>query len=143
MWSHVAKQMLVPGGLGQKREDWVEHHHQFGSQLRQQFESTKDLGVRAHAMAGRHQMDTNPGVEAQERHVNSRWETGPRAHRVSLEATRKEARMNKRWEVIQQWERDTEDSAVPVAEKLDWDDASNDDEDDPDELLRELENDLC
>jgi hypothetical protein len=28
MWKHVKYQMGFPGGLGEKREDWVEHQHQ-------------------------------------------------------------------------------------------------------------------
>ena len=51
MWSHVVDGMRLPGGLGQKREDWVEHHHQITSRERMQFVKTNDLVVRAHAMS--------------------------------------------------------------------------------------------
>ena len=56
MWKHAARQIGFPGGLGQKREDWVEHGHQITAQLRQHFRTTKDKGVRADAMTRlRHQ----------------------------------------------------------------------------------------
>ena len=42
MWRHVAAQMEFPGGLGQKREDWVEHHHQITCKERVQFGKTND-----------------------------------------------------------------------------------------------------
>ena len=34
MWWHVAIAMELPGGLGKKREDWLEKQHQEGSLLR-------------------------------------------------------------------------------------------------------------
>jgi hypothetical protein len=33
-WKHVKHQMEFPGGLGEKREDWVENQHQITRQLR-------------------------------------------------------------------------------------------------------------
>ena len=51
MWKHVKYQMGFPGGLGEKREDWVEHQHQITRRLRTQFNSTKDINVRTDAMA--------------------------------------------------------------------------------------------
>ena len=63
MWRHVAKQMELPGGLGKKREDWVEHYHQITNRQRIQFRTTKDKEVRALAMARSMQQYTNPEVE--------------------------------------------------------------------------------
>ena len=34
MWVHIAIVVVVPGGLGKKREDWIEKGHQYGSELR-------------------------------------------------------------------------------------------------------------
>ena len=51
MWRHVADQMECPGGLVQKREDWVEHRHQITCKERVQFGKTNDKDVCAHAMA--------------------------------------------------------------------------------------------
>ena len=50
MWKHTKVQMKFPGpgGLGQKREDWVEHQHQIASRDREQFSKTKDREVREH-----------------------------------------------------------------------------------------------
>ena len=83
MWKHVEVQMKLPGGLGKKREDWVEHHHQITSKERVQFRTTKDKDVRAKAMAGRHQQNTDPAVEAWQLAVDVKACKGPRKWRRS------------------------------------------------------------
>ena len=45
MWSHVVDGMMMPGGLEQNREDWVEHHHHIMSRERVQFGNTNDPAV--------------------------------------------------------------------------------------------------
>ena len=42
MWKHVAVQMKVPGGLGQKMEDWLELQHQGGMSSRVQYRTMGD-----------------------------------------------------------------------------------------------------
>lgn len=43
MWRHVARQMQLTGGLGYKREDWVEKGHQTSSQTREQHRHNVDV----------------------------------------------------------------------------------------------------
>ena len=43
MWKHVEWQMnLLPGGLGDKMEDWVELMHQLGMRQRRRLRMVKD-----------------------------------------------------------------------------------------------------
>ena len=63
MWKHVAVQMKVAGGLGHKREDWVEHQHQTGSRERDQHRRTKHNMTRAVFMEKMRQEKSNPKVE--------------------------------------------------------------------------------
>jgi hypothetical protein len=50
MLRHVQWQMKnLPGGLGDKMEDWVERLHQWGIRLRRRFRTVQDPLVRAHA----------------------------------------------------------------------------------------------
>ena len=45
-WRHIENQMrLVPGGLGEKGEDWVELQHQRGSRDRKRFSTIKDIDL--------------------------------------------------------------------------------------------------
>lgn len=70
MWKHVKHQ--IPGGLGDKREDWVEHQHQITRRLRIQFRTTKDIDMRADAMARLHQQQTDPEVIAYTRKLSKK-----------------------------------------------------------------------
>jgi hypothetical protein len=48
MLCHAADQMRnIPGGLGEKMEDWVELMHQIVNRARIRFRTTKDLEARA------------------------------------------------------------------------------------------------
>jgi len=48
MLCHVYDQMKnIPGGLGEKMEDWVELMHQIGARARRRFRTTKDVQMRA------------------------------------------------------------------------------------------------
>ena len=63
MWKHVEWQMIIiPGGLGDKMEDWVELQHQWGMRLRRQLRMVKDPLVRANARAKVLHRDTNPDI---------------------------------------------------------------------------------
>ena len=42
MWRHVAFAMAVPGGLGKKREDWLEHQHQVGKIIQEYYRRTRN-----------------------------------------------------------------------------------------------------
>ena len=48
MLCHVCDQMKnIPGGLGEKMEDWVELMHQIGARARRRFRTTRDIQMRA------------------------------------------------------------------------------------------------
>ena len=56
MWAHTACQIRnIPGGLGDKREDWVEKGHQEGKNRRIQYRTTPSWETRANAMAKQQQ----------------------------------------------------------------------------------------
>ena len=104
MWKHTKVQMKFPGGLGQKREDWVEHQHQITSRDREQYSKTKDREVRALSMARSRQQYTNPDVEQYEREVNASVSRGPRENYTKKEAERKVLRDEARLEALLKWE---------------------------------------
>lgn len=65
MVKHVAWQMKdVPGGIGDKVEDWVERWHQTGIRLRQRFRCVKNPMVRARARDKAVYRNTHPDVIA-------------------------------------------------------------------------------
>jgi len=104
MWKHVATQMLVPGGLGQKREDWVEHQHQTTSKERDHYRRTKDLQVRSTAKARSNQLYTHPEVEAHEQQVDDDACRGPRNDYIKVEEGRRQRRMDVRLAALVNWE---------------------------------------
>ena len=105
MWKHVKDQMMkVPGGLGQKREDWIEHHHQITSKERAQFGKTQDEDVRANAMARLHQQHTDPDVVSFTNAVNDAAQKGKRKGHASRDHMRHNQRMNNRWAALAVWE---------------------------------------
>jgi len=104
MWKHVAQQMKLPGGLGWKREDWVEHMHQITHRLRVQFRTTQDKETRALAMARAHQQNTEPAVDVYISEVNREACTGPRAGYITKVAQRKNTRDETRAAVLAHWE---------------------------------------
>ena len=72
MVKHVAWQMkYVPGGIGDKVEDWVERWHQTGIRLRQRFRCVKNPLVRARARDKAVYRITHPDVIARLEAVNS------------------------------------------------------------------------
>lgn len=104
MWKHVKHQMGFPGGLGEKREDWVEHQHQITRRLRTQFNSTKDMNVRADAMARLNQQQTNPKVQAYIDEVEKAAARGPRKNYTKANEARKEERKIARLTALDVWE---------------------------------------
>ena len=104
MWKHVADQMLLPGGLGKKREDWVEHHHQITNRERVQFRTTKNSDVRASARENMRQQSSNPDVESYEMKVDHDACRGPRKNYTSKEDERRAKRQETRTAVLQEWE---------------------------------------
>jgi hypothetical protein len=66
MLRHAQWQMKnIPGGLGDKMEDWVEHQHQWGMRQRRRFRNVQDPLVRALAREKATSCNTHPDVLAQ------------------------------------------------------------------------------
>jgi len=66
MLRHVEWQMKnIPGGLGDKMEDWVERLHQWGMQQRRRFRTVQNPLVRAMAREKASSRNTHPDVIAQ------------------------------------------------------------------------------
>jgi hypothetical protein len=66
MLKHVRWQMEnIPGGLGDKMEDWVEKQHQMGKQERARFCTMKNLQHRSDARARVVHRNSDPVVIAQ------------------------------------------------------------------------------
>ena len=118
MWKHVAQQMELPGGLGWKREDWVEHMHQITCRLREQFRTTQDKEVRAQAMARAYQQNTDPEANAWKEEVNCGAKRGPRADYVTKVAQRKRNREEVRDAVIEEWEAENPEASPPLASHI-------------------------
>mmetsp|Transcript_37832 Transcript_37832/g.79761 ORF Transcript_37832/g.79761 Transcript_37832/m.79761 type:complete len:107 (+) Transcript_37832:97-417(+) len=78
MWKHIAIAMMLPGGIGKKREDWLEAQHQLDSQVRRQYRTTQNQEVRAKAIAGTTHSDFNSDVVAWGRTVDEKAKRGPR-----------------------------------------------------------------
>ena len=105
MWAHVLAQMKsFEGGLGNKREDWGEKQHQETSKKREQYRSTKNMDVRADAMAGLNQQESHPDVVAHGATVDADACRGPRKDYTSKEEERKKKRDEVRISVLKSWE---------------------------------------
>ena len=66
MLRHVKWQMKnLPGGLGDKMEDWVERQHQWGMRMRRRFRTVQDPLVRALAREKAASRNMHPDVLAQ------------------------------------------------------------------------------
>ena len=66
MLRHVKWQMKnLPGGLGDKMEDWVERQHQWGMRMRRRFRTVQDPLVRALAREKAASLNMHPDVLAQ------------------------------------------------------------------------------
>jgi hypothetical protein len=105
MWAHTACQMRnIPGGLGDKREDWVEKGHQEGKNRRIQYRTTPSWETRANAMAKQLQRDSIPELMERIVDVHQDTATGPRKDFVSVEAVRKEERDRARMYALRKWE---------------------------------------
>ena len=86
MWKHVAHQMrTIPGGLGNKREDWVEHLHQITSVKRKQFNHCISKEVRANALENILQQQTDPRVVASEQECVQKTIRGTRKEYMTAE----------------------------------------------------------
>ena len=107
MWAHVSMQMeKLPGGLGMKREDWVERMHQEGKQTRQQHNRHKNITQRAETINNAAFRDSHPEVLACAKNVLGEKARGAREGNLLRADERKMARMKARKEALRQWEDD-------------------------------------
>ncbi len=72
MLKHIACQMRnIPGGLGDKMEDWVEHLHQTGMRLQQRFRTVQNPAIRAVAWEKASSHSAHPDVIAHTKATNA------------------------------------------------------------------------
>ena len=108
MWKHVLHQMkTIKGGLGQKREDFIEQHHQITSTSRDQHRTTTNYEQRALTMARSRHRDYHLSVTAYIEKLIRETSRGPREDHTSVLETRRENRVNRRLEVLVKVERAT------------------------------------
>ena len=102
MWAHVATVMEVPGGLGKKREDWIEQGHQCGSALRKQYQTTtnQEVRVRAKAIDGATHHDWDPRVVAKGNEVDRAAKTGLRVGYTNKDTQKRLEREENRNEAL-------------------------------------------
>ncbi|KAL7532847.1 hypothetical protein ACHAXR_006091 [Thalassiosira sp. AJA248-18] len=101
MWRHVEWQMrVVPGGLGDKMEDWVELAHQAGARRRRRFRTTKNAAKRARASAKVEWRDATPSVMSFQDGVDDRSRRKFKVPRVNKAERQKAARAKNRLDAL-------------------------------------------
>ena len=104
MCLHVWVQMKkIPGGLGEKMEDWVELQHQSGSRKRRRFRTTRDREVRAIARAQTAHRGANADVIRQQESVKELWRQNfkDNSDKVSVEIQRRAKREATRFAALE------------------------------------------
>ena len=107
MWRHVTKQMKnVPGGLGEKMEDWVEHQHQDGKRSRDAYMRVANVQARADARAHKGHRRCRADIRAQVELVKSDASSNlKRVKDESAEMKRRKERVANRKAALEQFER--------------------------------------
>lgn len=82
----------IPGGLGEKMEDWVELMHQIGARARRRFRTTKDLAMRAKARAKAEQRSINADLIDRQNVVKQEHARKPREDGTTMEDERQKIR---------------------------------------------------
>ena len=103
MHKHAGPQMKLPGGLGQKREDWVEHQHQISKRLRENYKRTVNKKQRAISMACAMYRDSDPKVKQERDQVIASSARGQRQNTTYRDEERREKRLEAREEALYQW----------------------------------------
>ena len=104
MWAHVAKQMKLPGGLGMKREDWVERMHQDGRNIREQHRAMLVQEQRAERINKSGFRDSHPAVMKVKEEVLTEAARGPQIDREKRADERRAARIDAREKALERWE---------------------------------------
>ena len=119
MWKHVQPAMKnIPGGLGDKREDWVEHQHQIMNLKRKQFGTTKNQDRRAVAMSNRTQIESDPKMNAHLSKCISQNARGPRKDWEHAEEKKRKKRWTYRWTALRLWQGNRKGDAVGDAKQM-------------------------
>ena len=92
MYKHVAVHMRVPGGLGQKMEDWVELQHQGGMRERTQYRTMGDMQKAAEAKERRRCEASKTGVIEVQTGVHKRAKRKLKEKSRHVEEVRREER---------------------------------------------------
>ena len=92
MWNHVEHQIKLPGGLGWKREDWIEHMHQITYRVRDQSRTMQNKEFRVVSISQAHQQNTEPAFDKHILEVDHDTYMGPRAGYMTTTAERKTKR---------------------------------------------------
>eukprot|EP00956_Cyclotella_meneghiniana_P036251 scaffold123208_cov22-Cyclotella_meneghiniana.AAC.1 len=101
MMCHVADQMrYVPGGLGEKMEDWVELMHQIGARARRRFRTTKDLAMRAKARARAEQRSMNADLLERQNEVKLEHAKKPKEDGTKMEDEQQKIREKVRLDAL-------------------------------------------
>lgn len=104
MWRHVAIQMKTHKGIGNKREDWLEHQHQVTRVKREQYHRTTNQETRVNAMAKSIHQETDPQSVAYKNEADAGAKRGPRKNYVTREQLRKQKRELGRSKALEEWE---------------------------------------
>jgi len=108
MLKHVRWQMEnIPGGLGDKMEDWVEKQHQMGKQERARFRTMKNLQHRSDARARIVHRNSDPVVIAQTLKVDlasKRKFKSETRDKEGIESKRERERHTKRFKALDDWD---------------------------------------
>ena len=103
MYKHVRQQMELPGGLGQKREDWVEHQHQISKRARENYKTTINKKQRSISMTAAIYRDTDPEVKKEREETIAATARGPRSNYIHRAEVRREQRLEARETALDQW----------------------------------------
>ena len=103
MYKHVRQQMELPGGLGQKREDWVEHQYQISKRARESYKTTINKKQRSISMTAAIYRDTDPEVKKEREETIAATAKGPRSNYIHRAEVRREQRLEARETALDQW----------------------------------------
>jgi hypothetical protein len=111
----------IPGGLGDKMEDWVERQHQWGMRQRRRFRTVQDPLVRALAREKATSRNTHPDVLAQVDATDTGNKRKLSEKKADIISTRRKLQRDVgRFQAIKYFA-DTKEQTLPWAEVLFYD----------------------
>ena len=104
MLCHVYDQMKnIPGGLGEKMEDWVELMHQIGARARRRFRTTRDVKMRAGFKARMDQRGSRADIKKRISEVAEETKRNFVKPITKIEDERRGLREERRFEALKQY----------------------------------------